>query len=269
MFVFPRTAVWIQHEGCAPFVADPNGVTFYNPGQRYTRRELSPDGDRADWYVVSPETMVEAAARFDAATVDRPEAPLPFSHGPSSARAYVGQRCLFEYVARTAQPDRLLVEEAVLLALQRVLALAFARCHGERRRPGSAAAARRRDVAERAKAMLATRFHEGLSLRGLAGELGVSPFHLARVFRAHAGITLHEHQTRLRLAGALERLADPRADLLQVALDTGFSSHSHFTSAFVRRFGVTPSELRRSVASGALREMARAISRGPDRSSDA
>lgn len=37
LFVFPRTSVWIQHEGAARFVADPTVVTYYNAGQRYRR----------------------------------------------------------------------------------------------------------------------------------------------------------------------------------------------------------------------------------------
>ena len=39
--VFPRTSVWIRHEGGREFVADPNVVTIYNRGQRYRRRAIS------------------------------------------------------------------------------------------------------------------------------------------------------------------------------------------------------------------------------------
>jgi AraC-like DNA-binding protein len=40
---------------------------------------------------------------------------------------------------------------------------------------------------------------------------------------------------------ALEPLADGAGDLTRIALDLGFSSHSHFTAAFRRHFGLTPS----------------------------
>jgi len=39
-------------------------------------------------------------------------------------------------------------------------------------------------------------------------------------------------------------------DLTMLALDTGFSSHSHFTAAFRRAFGCTPSQFRMSTRSG-------------------
>jgi hypothetical protein len=47
-FVFPRTAVEIQHEHEAPFIANPNVVTFYNPGQSYRRNAISREGDLID-----------------------------------------------------------------------------------------------------------------------------------------------------------------------------------------------------------------------------
>jgi AraC-like DNA-binding protein len=44
---------------------------------------------------------------------------------------------------------------------------------------------------------------------------------------------------------ALPRATEPRASLTELALDLGFSSHSHLTAAFHREFGVPPSEARR------------------------
>jgi AraC-like DNA-binding protein len=38
-----------------------------------------------------------------------------------------------------------------------------------------------------------------------------------------------------------------RDDLTLLALDCGFSSHSHFSAAFSRAFGITPSRLRRQL----------------------
>jgi AraC-like DNA-binding protein len=46
---------------------------------------------------------------------------------------------------------------------------------------------------------------------------------------------------RLRLRAALEELPECRGDITRLALDLGYSSHSHFTYAFRREFGVPPS----------------------------
>jgi len=69
-------------------------------------------------------------------------------------------------------------------------------------------------------------------------------FHLARMFRSRTGFSLHAYRNQLRLRAALERLRDPGVDLIDIALDLGFSSHSHFTETFRRSFGKTPSAVR-------------------------
>jgi AraC family transcriptional regulator len=73
--------------------------------------------------------------------------------------------------------------------------------------------------------------------------VGASPAYLTATFRRVEGLSLHQYLTQLRLARALAEL--PHTDnLTALALDTGFSSHSHFTSAFRRAFGCTPSQFR-------------------------
>ena len=59
----------------------------------------------------------------------------------------------------------------------------------------------------------------------------------------------------MRLRTALERAADPGADLTDLALDLGYSSHSHFTAAFRKAFGVTPSAFRRKATGQRVREL--------------
>lgn len=49
---------------------------------------------------------------------------------------------------------------------------------------------------------------------------------------------------------ALERLAEGADSLSRLALDLGFSSHSHFTTLFHRVFGVPPSVLKRRRRNG-------------------
>jgi AraC-like DNA-binding protein len=78
----------------------------------------------------------------------------------------------------------------------------------------------------------------------IAGEVGVSTTYLAQVFSEQEGIPLYRYHLQLRLARALD-LLPKREDLTGLALDLGFSSHSHFTSAFRRHYGISPSEFRR------------------------
>jgi AraC-like DNA-binding protein len=107
-----------------------------------------------------------------------------------------------------------------------------------------------RDLADAAQAFLAREFARPLSLGDIADAVGASAFHLCRVFRAVTGVTLHQHREQLRLSAALERVEDGD-DLTVVALDLGYSSHSHFSAAFRRAYGRTPSSFRRGATGAA------------------
>jgi AraC-like DNA-binding protein len=244
LFVFPREGVWIQHEGGEPFVADANTVTYYNPGQAYTRRKLSQRGDQCEWFSVAPEAIAEALSAHEPAAIDRPDMPFTFTHGPSDPDTYLRQRTVFQHVSREQNADRLFVDEAVLSILGDVARLAYAR-QGVKRPVRT----RRRDVdlVESARDVIAGRFTENLSLSDVAREAESSVFHLARVFKARTGFSLHAYRNQLRLRAALERLAEPGIELIDIALDLGFSSHSHFTDTFRRSFGKTPSAVRESL----------------------
>lgn len=96
-----------------------------------------------------------------------------------------------------------------------------------------------------AKTYLASRMSERITLDEVARAVHASPFHLARIFQQQTGVPVHRYLTQLRLRASLERLAGGASDLTALALELGFSSHSHFTDAFRREFGKSPSELRR------------------------
>jgi AraC family transcriptional regulator len=244
LFVFPRESVWIEHAGRDPFVADANTVTYYNKGQRYQRRRLSVRGDQCEWFAVAPAAIAETLSAFEPAAIDRPNQPFPFRRGPSDPDSYFRQRMVFEHVSSEATADRLFVEEAVMSILGDVTRLAYA--HVEVPKPPG----RHRvdiDTIEAARDVIARRFKENLSLTEIAHAVDASVFHLARTFRSRTGFSLHSYRNQLRLRAALEQLNDPSVDLTDIALDLGFSSHSHFTETFRRNFGKTPSAVRETL----------------------
>jgi AraC-like DNA-binding protein len=246
LFVFPRESVWITHDGDQPFVADANTVTYYNKGQAYRRRKLSARGDQCEWFAVAEEAIAETLAACEPAAIDRPRTPFPFTRGPSDPDSYLRQRMVFHHVSHESNPDRLFVEEAVLSVLGDVTRLAYRHSGAmpqRRQRPRSDV-----DAIEAARDVIARRFRENLSLSDIAREVGSSVFHLARIFKSRTGFSLHAYRTQLRLRAALEQLRDPAADLTDLALSLGFSSHSHFTETFRRSFAKTPSAVRDSTS---------------------
>ena len=260
LFVFPRTAVRIRHLGEEAFVADPAVVTYYNRGQPYRREAISAEGDRCEWFAPAPEIVVEAVCRYEPRAAERPERPFRFGRGASDSRLYLAQRRLVLELAADPTPEPLRVEEACVDLLYAVLASAYGSA-AARRPPTPADDRRGRELADRAETVLAERFRERLGLGPLAALLGVSPGHLCRVFRRVVGASLHGYREQLRLRAALEEIESDR-DLTDLALELGYSSHSHFTAAFRSCFGETPSAYRRSLAgAGSARRAARGRAR--------
>lgn len=95
------------------------------------------------------------------------------------------------------------------------------------------------------RGLLSRRGHEPLTLAQIAREASVSPYHLSRIFKTATGLPIHRYRTRLRLLTALDRIASGESRLDHLALDLGFNSHSHLTTAFRRELGVPPSTIRR------------------------
>lgn len=258
VFVFPRTTVVIRHEGRSPVTADPCTVTFYNRGQRYTREPLDPRGDRCEWFAVRPDVLREVLVDYDPAVRDRPD-PFARTHGHSDNRTYAAQRTLTRHLAGASMPDPLAVDEAVIAVLDRVLAAT----HDRTPRPAEdtrALAQSTRALVQAVRTHLRRRFREGDTLDDIADAVGSSVFHLCRVFKRETGMTIHGYRQQLRLRRALEMVARADGNLTAIALQLGFSSHSHFTATFRKAFGTTPSRFRRHPSMRQVRELAGRLS---------
>ena len=240
-FVFPRTTVVIQHDRARAFVADPTVITLYNRRQEYERRLVCPDGDRCDWFAVSHDLLRAALVDRDPAAAEA-ERPIRFTHAKSDSDTYFEQRRLFNDAADPTAGDALDIEERVVALLDRVLTLAYRDGDAVPRGPRLPSAS---ELADAAKAWIAPRVVQRLTLARIAAALDCSVFHLCRSFRRATGLTLHAYRDEVRLRLALERLEHGERDLSRLALELGYSTHSHFTAAFHRSFGVPPSTARK------------------------
>ena len=236
-FVFPRSFTEIRHDDGRRFVGGPDSVALYNQHQTYFRKRIS-DVDASDWYVVADDLLREAIAEHDRASSERHARPFRFTHARVDAETYLLQRRVFDAVRTRADVDAGWVDETVLGVLRRVLASAYDESVPAPISRGDV------DRVEEAKRIIAERVTSVVSLRELARGVDSSPFRLCRTFKAQTGETLTSYRHSLRLRLALDRLRDRRTDLTDLALDLGYSSHSHFTAVFRRRFGITPSAVR-------------------------
>lgn len=245
--VFPRMSVWIRHEGSTRFLADPSVVTIYNRAQRYERFIASPYGDRSDWFAVSDELARSIVRAHDEPCADAAQ-PFRFQWAASSARLYLRQRTLLERARRRAV-DGLELEEEVVDIVDEVIASASRVAQHSKSRCRPRSDRRQRDIVESARALLFDSVAENRSVNEIATAIGCSPYHLCRTFKRLTGGTLSTYRADLRIRLALEQLADGRyaRSLSAVALDLGFSSHSHFVRAMRRHASVTPGVARHAL----------------------
>ncbi|WP_150272415.1 Ada metal-binding domain-containing protein [Paenibacillus tepidiphilus] len=99
-------------------------------------------------------------------------------------------------------------------------------------------------LAARTDELLQARMGEKLTLRLLAEELNVSPFHLQRTYKQVRGRSPAARLEELRLAQACLLLAETQTPVAGIARQTGVSGPSHFTAWFTRKTGLTPTEYR-------------------------
>lgn len=158
--------------------------------------------------------------------------------------------------------DPLEAEELSLGLFVRTLAAADKRTSGRARTVRRDSSRRWRQV-ERVKEAISTCPQRKWTLDDLADVACVSPFHLAHVFREEVGASVYGYVVRSRLGRALAAVLDSDTALTDVALESGFASHSHFTARFRELFGLTPTELRRGIRRREPGELRRIVTARP------
>ena len=230
--VFPYRGAFVRHLGRDEAVAEANQVLFFNAFEGYRVSHPVPGGDASLDLVVDEATLRELAPSAllkDGADLEFRVQRLRID---PRAQALVA---LLRHGLHAGIAEPLEAESVALTLVGRGLG------------PRSARAARgsfaRRRLVDRAKLVLAA----DLSRRWTLAEGLPATVAWYREHRAWwEGLPLYRYQLHLRLARALDLLGTYE-DLSALSLDLGFSSHSHFSAAFQRTYGRTPSEFRRSL----------------------
>ena len=94
--------------------------------------------------------------------------------------------------------------------------------------------------------LMADKVDDPLSAVQLANAVGLSVRQVERLFLRHLNTTPGKYYVTLRLERARELLRQTNMSVLDIAVATGFASHSYFAQSYRQHFGRPPSEERRT-----------------------
>lgn len=97
-----------------------------------------------------------------------------------------------------------------------------------------------------AKQTAETLYSEPLTLKQCADKIFINEKYLGRIFKEQLGKSFHEYLNEVRLQRAKSLLTDTVLSIATIAYECGFSNIPYFNRTFKKRFGATPSYIRKS-----------------------
>jgi AraC family transcriptional regulator len=232
--VFPYRGVYVRHLDQVETVAEANQVMFFNEHEPYRVSHPVGGGDASLSIRIDEAILLELMPADYFRTKDR--ALFNRSRMRIDAHAQLLAALVRHRLSR-GMTETLEAEDLILSLVSRAL--------GKRTSYAASGSVGRQKLVDRAKLMLSSNLGRRWTLAEIGGAVGVSPVYLTQVFRQVEGLPLYRYQLQLRLARALD-LLDDCSDLTGLALDLGFSSYSHFSTAFKQAYGLTPLAFQRS-----------------------
>ena len=230
-----------------PRVVSPDAAVLVDQDQPYEMEFEARGGGESFCLFYSPALVAEAWASVEAGL-----SPAP---GEAALRGF--PNVVFQPSARLAGlldglhadgPDacETVMEQRLLLVLNEAVETA----HRHRRIVGRLPAVKDSTRAhvlgllERARAVIVEAGGVGVSLQSVAEAVGLSKFHLLRLFKAAYGMTPLLYAERQRMAAAERLLASTRRPVGEVAAELGYDSPSAFARTFRRHGHASPAAFR-------------------------
>ena len=228
----PYRGLFVWHVGADDVVSDANQVLYVSSGQPFRLSEPV-SGGYAELIITPALELLSELLGTSPSSLGAHDLFRRRTRRADLRLQFL--RARFLHRANAANSDHLEADELVIEMLRCALD-----ADGSSRQPSYSTG----KLIRRSKEYVAEHLCDSFRLEDVARAVGASPAYLTDVFRRFEGLPLHRYALRSRLARALVELPHTD-DLTGLALDLGFSSHSHFAAAFRRAFACTPSEFRR------------------------
>ncbi|MGE4587838.1 MAG: helix-turn-helix transcriptional regulator [Mangrovibacterium sp.] len=113
---------------------------------------------------------------------------------------------------------------------------------------------RYREQIEKARKILEEEYRDPPGIRQLALQVGMCETMLKAGFKSFFGTTVFRYLFDFRMDKALKMLKESRMNIGEISEETGYGYPSHFTTAFKRKYRLTPLEYRKMISRKPKRE---------------
>lgn len=101
-------------------------------------------------------------------------------------------------------------------------------------------------IAELVIKYIGDNYHKKISIADICDSVGYSKSTVLSAFKKETGTTVGNYLNDFRLDLAKRMIDDSERTINDVALSAGFADQSYFSKVFIRKYGITPSNYRRS-----------------------
>jgi AraC-like DNA-binding protein len=209
--------------------ATPGRISLVNPDEPHDGHSATQTGWTHRMFYLEPKVLEQAAEQLR----DKPVSLPFFQKGVIDDHDLATEIHALHIELSDMLLGRMEMESKMLHMLAR-----FIKRHADRSYPVLKIGAEHRAVST-LKKMIEDLYFEDLSLQDYSNEVGLSPFHLIRVFKAQTGLTPHKYLCQIRVRRAEEMIKNGMP-LVDAALNAGFVDQSHMNRHFKGIVGLSP-----------------------------
>jgi AraC-like DNA-binding protein len=220
------------HEVCHRGVreqGEPGSLLLCQPGEVYSLRWRQPSASIQALFI-DPGELLRAAKRLG-----HPHAPPAFAAIHAQSREVVDTLTRLHLLLGEPEAPALETEACYARLFEHLLRDCMTDSP-----PDNSSRSKSQPVLK-AHELLERRLEENVQLGELARYVGLSPFHLLRLFRDEVGMPPHAYQLQLRLHRA-RRLLRHGVTPSEVSMRLGFADQSHLSRHFKKQFLISPAQ---------------------------
>ncbi len=168
-------------------------------------------------------------------------------HGYEIAPQYASVDPFMWHIARSIEQQmqtRRALEQSYIESIAIVIGQHLLLTYSDNPAPSPAHGGLPRYKIRRAVDYIRAHYQDDIGFKDIAGQLDMSPYHFARMFKHSTRESPHQFIMRCRIESAKKMLIESDKTIADIAFEVGYKSQSYFTTRFALLVGMTPAAFR-------------------------